>query len=198
MTLGGKQPRPAYIYGLKDPRDGQIHYVGKADDPERRKQQHIEDISTNSARVEWINGLLDNGLEPDVVILEKTSSKEWREAEVYWIALGHEEGWPLVNLHKGGNGGCRGFSAPSPPDYSFMRSYMHPSFWGRFEALAMREKNDVCLKTGQAMANSYAPFLKRKMAQHQYAMHSIIDDELVWIGMQIATMAVASKTGCVF
>lgn len=34
--------KKTYIYGLKDPRDNQIYYVGKSDNPQRRLEQHLE------------------------------------------------------------------------------------------------------------------------------------------------------------
>lgn len=34
--------KKTYIYGLKDPRDNQIYYVGKSNDPQRRLEQHLE------------------------------------------------------------------------------------------------------------------------------------------------------------
>ena len=39
-------PKSVFIYGLKDPRDGQIYYVGKTNDLERRYTQHLEDKET--------------------------------------------------------------------------------------------------------------------------------------------------------
>ncbi|MBM3149600.1 MAG: hypothetical protein FJZ88_06200 [Chloroflexi bacterium] len=177
--------RLAYIYGLKDPRDGQIYYVGKSNHPEKRKKEHLENETCNAHRVEWIQDLGQCGLEPELVILEKVERENWQEAEIYWIARGYEEGWPLINVHKGGGGGvCK-------PNYDFMRSYIRPDLWERFEALSIKQKDQICFETALAMMESYSPFLDQKIKQRQYAMHSLIKDELVFIGQQVATEAVA-------
>ena len=65
------------IYGLKDPVDGQVHYIGKSNNPAQRLQEHIEDAKTNAARVKWIAALLAIGLSPELVILEKVLRSEF-------------------------------------------------------------------------------------------------------------------------
>ena len=180
-------PKYSYIYGLKDPRDGQIYYIGKSNDPKRRKREHLENRDCNAQRVAWLEDLRSSCLEPELVVLAKVECKDWQESEIYWIARGHEEGWPLTNIHKGGNG--RRFEL-AQPDYNFMRSYIRPDLWARFDSLSIREKDRVCLETAGVMADSYLPFLGRKMKMKQYAMLSLISDELVSIGMKKATAIV--------
>lgn len=188
MAGNGEHGQASYIYGLKDPRDGLIYYVGKSNHPERRKREHLEDATTNAARVGWLNDLKAACLEPELVILERVDRNDWQRAEVYWIAKGYEDGWPLVNIAKGGGGDGR----PPQPDYEFMRSYVHPGLWDKFAGLMIRDKDRVCLVTAQAMVNSYAVFLDRKIEQRQFAMHRLVDDELVQIGMRVATETVAA------
>ncbi len=181
----------SYIYGLKDPRDGLIHYVGKSDCPARRKREHLEDVNCNSARVDWLGELKAVALEPEIVILATVHRDEWQEAEIHWIALGYEEGWPLVNIHRGG---CGGYREPAQPDFEFMRSYIHPVLWSRFDGLSIREKDWICVETAGTMAESYLPFLHHKIQAHQYTMHSLIQDELVSIGIKVAEACVLQMT----
>lgn len=180
-------PRFSYIYGLKDPRDGAIHYVGKSNRPNYRLQQHMKDKASNPGKASWLGELEAGGLVPTVVILEETDEGDWPEAERRWIAKGRSEGWPLTNILDGGPG----YGGEGNDGYSFMLSYLGPTLYARFAELSVDEKNQICRETAAAMADSYLPFLHRKARTHQYAMHSLIDDELFWIGSQVARAALA-------
>lgn len=86
-----------YIYGLKDPRDQQIYYVGASSDPERRLIDHMSD-TCNQRKREWLNGLKCKGLKPDLVILDTTDEENWRAQEKHWIKQGVLKHWPLTNV----------------------------------------------------------------------------------------------------
>jgi hypothetical protein len=73
-----------FIYGLVDPRDGRVRYVGKADKPAHRLQAHLKDTST-CHKVKWLNLLNKLGLRPDLVMLEEVPESEWQEAERKWV-----------------------------------------------------------------------------------------------------------------
>lgn len=174
-----------YIYGLQDPRDGQFYYIGKSDTPETRLQQHLKDRTSNRDKVAWLDGLKVAGLEPELIILEKTDMQKWGEAERRWIANGHMDGWPLTNIQRGGSG-----TGSGSQDCSFMFSYLGPDLYPQFAALPFPEKKRICTETAQAMVNSYQPLLEHKMQTHQGIMHSLIDDEEFGIGSQVAQEAV--------
>ena len=139
-------PQWSYIYGLKDPRDGLVYYVGKSNNPDARLAQHLEKRQ-NKRKVAWLDALEAEGLTPELVILETVERKDWKEQERYWIALGREEGWPLTNIKDGGDGSDE-FVGPS---YEFLRGYIAPELWGKFEALGIRERDALCVKMAQAM-----------------------------------------------
>lgn len=66
---------PIYVYGLMDPRDGKIKYVGQSMGPDERLSQHIykarkSRIRRRSALHRWIRKLLKENALPQVVILE--------------------------------------------------------------------------------------------------------------------------------
>jgi len=94
-----------YIYTLTDPISEQVRYVGKTNNPKRRYRQHLycaKQLISHSQR--WIQGLLDQGLKPEMQIIETTTRSLWREREQYWIQHYQEIGSPLTNLTEGGGG----------------------------------------------------------------------------------------------
>lgn len=99
-----------YIYGLFDPRDNQLRYVGKTINLEGRLRSHIDwardDVSCPKS--DWIKELLRLGLEPVISILEETDEEGWAEAERRWIADCRTKGLKIFNVADGG---------PNPPDW---------------------------------------------------------------------------------
>ena len=101
-------PKEHIIYGLKDPRDGRIRYVGKSCYGISRARRHssvkalaIDD--THKGR--WIKQLASLGLAPIIIVLEAGLTEETlSEAEVKWIAKGRSESWGLTNICDGGEG----------------------------------------------------------------------------------------------
>lgn len=80
------------IYGLLDPRDNSLRYIGKTHKrKEWRLREHIELAKENNPRsvYKWIRQLLKNELEPLIFILKRISAEDdWRLAEKevisYW------------------------------------------------------------------------------------------------------------------
>lgn len=98
--------KTTFIYGLWDPRNYQLRYIGKSDNPERRLKEHIKDSSHLRGRhiYHWINSLLRNGLEPSLEILEEVAIEHWEETERQWIRDCKKFGLSLVNSTDGGEG----------------------------------------------------------------------------------------------
>lgn len=100
-----------YIYGLIDPRNDSIRYVGKTNNPQGRLLGHIEKAKKAhkntrghwSHRSSWIRNVLSENYEPDIIVLEECGN-DWREAEKWWINLGELLGWKLTNHTEGGDG----------------------------------------------------------------------------------------------
>lgn len=99
-----------YIYGLFDPRDNQLRYVGKTINLEARLRDHINWAIQDDPcpKSDWIKELLSLGLEPIISILEETDEEGWAEAEVNWIATCRKLGLNIFNVANGG---------PNPPDW---------------------------------------------------------------------------------
>lgn len=60
-----------YIYGLVDPNDKIIRYIGLTTNPQNRYNQHYYNHQIQSKeKYEWINGLKLQNLRPEMTILE--------------------------------------------------------------------------------------------------------------------------------
>lgn len=94
------------IYGLADPRDGEIRYVGKAKDPETRLDLHLceTQLRPKTHRNHWLRKLRREGIRPQLFILEQVPDTHWRESERYWIKRFRDGGHKLVNGTEGGEG----------------------------------------------------------------------------------------------
>jgi NUMOD3 motif len=91
------------IYGLVDPFDGQIRYVGKATNPHKRYRCHLND-QTQVRRGRWIRSLLAREASPKLAILSVCDASNWQQAEQYWIAEIRARGHDLTNHTDGGEG----------------------------------------------------------------------------------------------
>ena len=95
--------KKTYIYGLMD--GDVIKYVGKSDNPDKRKKLHItESINgiSNTDKCNWINKMISNDKEIGLKILEEVFHNEREEKEQFWIKYYGIDN--LVNCTVGGLG----------------------------------------------------------------------------------------------
>lgn len=94
------------IYGLFCPIEGAVRYIGKSSAVEKRLKAHLysADRSGRTHKQRWLARVLAVGLKPSLVILEEVDESSWQEAEIRWIAKARNEGWPLTNSTRGGDG----------------------------------------------------------------------------------------------
>jgi group I intron endonuclease len=97
-----------YIYGLIDPGDNSIKYVGWTMDLAERLLKHIAPscLKGKNHKNHWIKSLLSQGLKPRIVLLEVVDHLNYLEKEIEWIKfIGREN---LTNSTDGGEGslGC--------------------------------------------------------------------------------------------
>lgn len=96
------------IYGLIDPRDQQLRYVGKTITTlAARLRQHVSDAirgRVSIKRFTWIRELALDSRAPEIVELESVDGDSWREAEQFWISYYRFIGARLVNATNGGDG----------------------------------------------------------------------------------------------
>ena len=99
-----KTESTVYIYGLIDPRTREVRYVGKTKDLQERYRIHLYERRKNH-KCNWIQYLQQQGLKPEMVVLEKVSEVQWQKAERFWIRHFQSRGIRLTNGHEGGTGG---------------------------------------------------------------------------------------------
>jgi hypothetical protein len=92
--------KTTFIYALRDPRDGEIRYVGKSNDPSLRLHNHISSaVHPRTPVNQWVAEITAAGLLPTVEVLEEIEWEMWPEAERRWIAQYSEQ---LRNVMPGG------------------------------------------------------------------------------------------------
>jgi hypothetical protein len=91
------------IYGLVDPRDEMVRYVGfTAQSLQVRLTEHLSESRRGAAgKGAWIRELVSAGLQPRIAQLELTARNTWQERERWWIS---HFGDRLTNLTAGGDG----------------------------------------------------------------------------------------------
>jgi hypothetical protein len=89
ISMKKNDPKVDYaIYGLTDPRDAFIRYIGISNNVYRRFREHVQHPYSPSHKDTWIHGLLEQGMLPGLVILEIVQGEaSAREREEYWIGL---------------------------------------------------------------------------------------------------------------
>ena len=88
-----------YIYGLADPRDGRIRYIGKANDVAKRVRQHLRETRRRYPLYRWIAELRTLGLVPTASVLATVPADAWQNTERSLIATYPD----LLNLAEGGD-----------------------------------------------------------------------------------------------
>lgn len=93
------------IYGLIDPRNNELRYVGKTTMPvQRRYNQHVC-LGPTARRTycrNWIEQLSKETLRPELCVFEEVLD-DWVEAEQFWIAYWKSLGCKLTNITVGGD-----------------------------------------------------------------------------------------------
>jgi len=101
-----------YIYGLIDPRNNKIFYVGYTYNLKKRLYEHIYSYNLNDNRYKKsiIEKILNAGLKPEMKIIDECeyifnkelNMFEHERLEIYYIKKYKEEGIKLTNLTEGG------------------------------------------------------------------------------------------------
>lgn len=97
-----------FVYTLKDPRNGDVRYVGWTVNIKRRLYLHIwhsdKSKERDSWKARWISSLIAEGVSPEIEVVESGIGDGWKVAEPKWIAHFRILGFKLTNLTDGGDG----------------------------------------------------------------------------------------------
>lgn len=97
--------KSVFIYALKDPRDGRVRYIGKANDPEVRLKEHLRiSCRKNTHCQNWISSLLAQSFYPVLETLDEVPADKWKFFERAYIKLYRDLGFDLTNTTEGGDG----------------------------------------------------------------------------------------------
>lgn len=79
--------RPVFIYGIKNPINNEIFYVGASLYPEKRFEVHKNGSEWHpiSYKYKQIKIIKIAKLNPELVIIEETTTENAKEREQYWI-----------------------------------------------------------------------------------------------------------------
>lgn len=91
------------IYGLVDPRDGRVRYVGQSEDVEKRYRQHLDHNDPNVRKRLWIKELSADGRAPGLSLLEAVPVGDLIAIERRWIDTYRDRGEADLNIANGGS-----------------------------------------------------------------------------------------------
>lgn len=96
------------IYGLVDPRDNEIRYIGKTIDISKRLYEHIRSAKKSkpgsTKKNDWIRKLCKHNLEISLIELDCVDIEEWQFWETFYIDLFKSWNFKLTNMTNGGDG----------------------------------------------------------------------------------------------
>lgn len=96
-----------YVYGLIDPFNNELRYVGYAKNPKDRLVKHLcpSKLTGFTHKENWIKSLFSRDAKPQLFLLEEFESKEEAlQAEIELIAYYRYLGCDLTNTTAGGEG----------------------------------------------------------------------------------------------
>lgn len=83
------------VYGLVDPRNDKVRYVGLSKNMQRRYQSHASK-STVTTR-DWFDELKALGMSPGIILLEEVESQDGVDVEYEWIFFYQQTQGDLLN-----------------------------------------------------------------------------------------------------
>jgi group I intron endonuclease len=113
-----------YIYGLINPITKELRYVGKTNNLKIRLQGHKDETKrgVKSHKNNWIKGLLKEGLNPEIIIIDEIESDDWSWLEIYWISQFKTWGFNLTNATDGGENPPSWLGKTHSDEYKIIRS----------------------------------------------------------------------------
>lgn len=91
------------IYGLFDPRNGEVRYIGKAANSEKRLRGHLRETRRKTPLYSWIGKLRAQGVSPGVRVLAHAITQDWQSLERTLIEQYRSSNTSLLNIADGGD-----------------------------------------------------------------------------------------------
>ena len=116
-----------YVYTLTDPLDKDIKYIGKTKDLKDRMRRHMGPSNLKDLWIpknKWIKWLKNQGLKPEMEILDVGNKNNIDDLEIYWITQFKTWGYKLKNVSSGG-AGCDYWVGKKLSDEHKMKSKMN-------------------------------------------------------------------------
>lgn len=157
------------IYGLADPRDGALRYIGKTSRGlAYRLRGHVRESKRGETRRErWIAKLASAGMRPDIFEIEVVPG-DWSDAERFWIAYFRAIGADLVNLTPGGEG------ATGPKSEAHKAKLSEALKGCAFDHTGLKRSDETRKKIGDAQRGKpKGPQSESHRANHKAAVQGI-------------------------
>lgn len=91
------------IYALTDPESGEVRYIGKANNAQKRLKAHLSETRRKTPLYCWIQSLRARGLVPGLKIIALCPSGEWKNEEIKAINAERLINPKLLNIAEGGD-----------------------------------------------------------------------------------------------
>jgi len=154
-----------YIYGLFDPRNLELRYIGRTLHLDARLKQHIADArhgrDRNSHKNHWIRQLLNEDLVPAMEVLEECTEDNWQESEKAWIADCKRFNVRLVNIGLGGE---------NPPGFNDLPEYLKEQVRQR---MSQTRKGRPSPNIGREWSQEYKDKMSRALSGQNNPMYGL-------------------------
>ena len=86
------------IYALICPMDGEVKYIGKSNNPEKRLKDHLLDFRCMDLhKAQWVRLLKAQKKRPILVVLDEVDLFDWKFWEEWWCSYFKSLGFTLFN-----------------------------------------------------------------------------------------------------
>lgn len=156
--------KPVLIYGLIDPRNNELRYVGKTENnllARLRSHVHRAVVERPTLHVSrWLATMISDGVRPEIMLLETVPiGGDWIEAECFWIEAMRALGCRMTNLTPGGD-----FGGVPTPEY---RERLSRAMKGRIITPEARAKISEANKGRKLTDETREKIAEASRARHQ-------------------------------
>lgn len=111
--MKANENRPLNIYGLFDPRNKELRYIGATVCSLKKRLKDHRNDSNITHRTNWIKSLKELGLQPEIEQIDEVNISQWAFWENFYIDYYKSIGCRLTNMATGGPGPMLGKPSPN-------------------------------------------------------------------------------------